>query len=253
MQDLAEVSGAGRHTIFSLSTAQIRSYDVERVPSDRGEPERGERGEFVWVATEVPVSVPQLQEFDSLLSYYIASGGDLKYSIEVPVHDLPLGPVDTTGMTAFDYAAQPSLRERFMRATAEYSNSWAALRHSGTYWQLAGSITAVSGSTLEVIVLFPGGSKVVFQVEVTNTMGQQIGRPTDVNGNPIPSPNDGRSDFAGTYYFGNQGDIDRMNRHFGEIGWDTRFPSRPLEPFVRQYRCSWDGRNLVCRDDEEDR
>jgi hypothetical protein len=256
MLELAEISGSGQHTVFSLSTGSIRSYYVDRVSSDRGEPDRGERPEFVWRATETPVSAEQLQEFDSLHAFYVSSGGDLKYAIEVPVRDLPLGPVDTNGMTAFDYAAEPSLRERFMRATAQYANSWASLRHSGSYWQVAGSLTAVSGSTIEVVVLFSEGSKIVFQVEVTNTMGQQLGRPTDANGNPIPSPGDEQGDFAGRYYFGSQLEIDRMNRHFGDIGWDTRFSNFPLKPFTRSYKCALDPRNLrnlVCRDDEEDR
>jgi len=238
MRQVAINAGDGTHTVFSLSTNEIHAFQVEVLSA--GEPAN---------AFPAPISQAQAQEFASLRGLFLESGGDMKFTIEVPVGDLNLGaPINLANWTVFDYAANPAAHARFMNGVAIYANSFASLRHSGTFWQLAGSLTSVTGTQIEVVVLFAGGGRVNFVVEGGHSQGQQVGPARDASGNSIPGLTDNPSQMTGIYFFWDASAQQAFSVHLSNLGWPANWGN------VGQYRpgafsCTWDHvtAHLICR------
>lgn len=228
MRQVAINAGDGTHTVFSLSTNEIHAFQVEVLGA--GEPAN---------AFSALISQAQAQEFASLRGLFLESGGDMKFTIEVPVGDLNLGaPINLANWTAFDYAANPATHARFQDGVAIYANSFASLRHSGTYWQIAGSLTSVTGTQIEVVVVFAGGGRVKFVVEGGQSQGQQVGPARDASGNSIPGPTDNPSQLTGIYFFGDASAQRDFSVHLSNLGWPANWgnvgQSRP-----GAYTCTW--------------
>jgi len=237
MRQLAINSGNGTHTIFSLSTNEIRSFSVEMLGA--GEPAN---------AFPKAVNPEQLHEFASLRRVYIETGGTMKFTIEVPVGNIDLGaPIDLSAWTAFDYAANPATHVRFQDGVARYANSFAALRHAGTFWQIAGSLTAVTGSSIEVVLKFAGGGRVKFVVEVGQSQGQQVGPARDASGNSIPGPAENPVNLSGIYHFADAIAQQTFGAHLSRLGWPVNWQLGGLSS-PGSFICTWNHvrAHLIC-------
>lgn len=234
MRQAAIAAGNGTHTVFSLSTNEIQSFDIEVLGA--GEPAN---------AFPRPVSPEQAQEFALLRDFFLETNGTMKFRIEVPAGELDLGiPVNLSHWTVFDYAANPAAHVHFQTGVATYVRNTARF---GTLLHLAGAMTSVTGSALQITVRFAGGGSARFQMQLGHTVAQQM-EIRDSAGNIVPTPGVDPSTLSGLYHFPDPGAQRAFGTHLSNLGWPVDWGlgghSQP-----GAFICTWDWlrANLVCK------
>lgn len=228
----------GRHVISSLSTNQIRMYEVyfER-DLHRSDPNYG------WQA--IPVTVPpDIQEaFVVARDFYVLTAGSNAYVVTVDGGSL--GVQGLHDATAYDVMTDINLKGRLGdRLTRELPDTSDAVNRMILQIAAGGlAFIGVGDASIKIVVVLADGSTVTYEftpADIT-TADYQEGQSRTEGGQVIPESNS--ADNTGTWY-GNGEDLSGLLNYLNEIGATTSGTGSGT--IIMRMDCSWDGQALNC-------
>ncbi len=228
--------GEGFHIITSLSTNEIKAYDViyEREPWP-GYP----NGRWFAMPAQVPADISGI--FVDAREFYVLSAGSMHYVVEVDGD--ALGVQGLTGATAFDVMTDINLKSRLGDRLIRDLPEGAGLERMGE--QVVQGIFALIGASdasIEITVRLADDSIVVYVLSAATDTGEyQDGRSRTKGGQAIPESNSAGN--TGTWY-GTYENLSELSDYMREIGAKTS--AQGSGTIVETITCTWDGRTLHC-------
>lgn len=241
--------GPGKHVITSLSTGEMKGYEVlvEMEPGTH-------YGTYYVVERSLPDDYWKV--FGVARDFYIATAGDMHARIFVDANDLNVTGLHNASIYDImsDYSLRSRLGDRLYNAPLPFGEvrdedgtrltvNSAIARALEQIRKVAFAQLGISDGSIEIVVVTELGGYVVYRVSQDVGTGQYLeGRSRTPDGQPVPEDN--AKEYAGTY-LGDSADLYRFSR-FMQDYHNASMGSTGSGTIMVSVTCSWNGETLHC-------